>query len=89
LLHRVRGLALARTGHRDQACEALLTSLEAARRREAQHEIAFTLDALLRLGMLPAGEEGARLAEERASLFGQLGVMSRPQLVSRRQQPVA
>jgi tetratricopeptide (TPR) repeat protein len=89
LLHRVRGLALARTGHHDLAREALLTSLEAARRREAQHEIAFTLDALLRLGMLPAGEEGARLADERASLFEQLGVMSTPQVVSRRQQPVA
>ena len=89
LLRRVRGLALAGTGHHAEAREALLASLEAARAREALHEVAFTLDAIVRLGMLPAGDEGAQLADERASLFEQLGVMSPPHVVSRREQPVA
>jgi tetratricopeptide (TPR) repeat protein len=46
LLHRVRGAALARTGDRSGARVALADSLDAARRREAEHDMALTLRAL-------------------------------------------
>jgi hypothetical protein len=42
LIHRVRGAALARLGETDGAVEALQQSLQAARSRGAEYEVALT-----------------------------------------------
>jgi class 3 adenylate cyclase/tetratricopeptide (TPR) repeat protein len=47
LLHRVRGSALLGLGRRGEAAAALLASLDAARAREASHDVAFALRDLL------------------------------------------
>jgi hypothetical protein len=51
LVQRVRGGSLLSLGRREEAEVALRASLEAARRRDAGHEVAFTLSALLDAGM--------------------------------------
>ena len=50
LLHRVRGAALARSGDSGAAHAALTDSLEAARHRDAEHDVALTLRAMAQLG---------------------------------------
>jgi tetratricopeptide (TPR) repeat protein len=76
LLHRVRGGAYAATGELGLARTELVTSLAAARLRQARHEIAFSLDALL---ALPGGVHPEELPEclrERAELMSQLDVVT-------------
>lgn len=76
LLQRVRGLALAGMGDVAGGLSALEASLSGAHERRAQHEVAWTLHALIavrRAAGMPSDE--AALAEQTA-LFDQLGIAS-------------
>jgi tetratricopeptide (TPR) repeat protein len=74
-LRRVRGIALARQGRRDEAIAALEESLAIAREHGALYDIAATLDVLLTLG---AGTEDA--SDERDSLLRRMGIVRLPAL---------
>lgn len=60
LLHRVRGVASARQGSLDSSRESLLLSLDAARARNADYDIALTLRVLIAFGMSTNAEEDHR-----------------------------
>ena len=70
-LLRARGYALAQLGRKDEALEAFAESLAAAREREADHEVAFTLCAMADL----AGALDEPLGEERQLLLERLGIV--------------
>jgi class 3 adenylate cyclase/tetratricopeptide (TPR) repeat protein len=75
LLHRVRGVALGQLGRRPAAQAALQQSLQIAAQRDALHEVAFSLDALIDVCTDP--EDAPLVAawlEERANLGHQLGL---------------
>ncbi|MDQ1466732.1 MAG: hypothetical protein QOH10_1147 [Actinomycetota bacterium] len=72
-LERVRGYALAQLNDWAAARAAFEASLEAARARDADYEVALTLDALARLGALQ-GEDVAALETESRTMFERLGV---------------
>ncbi len=74
-LQRVRGLALAYLGHRENAFDALRISLQAARERSALHEVAWTLDALLMARARAGLASDDVMSAERARLFDQLGIV--------------
>lgn len=74
LLHRSRGLALVQSGDRDSGYAALQESLRIARARGAEHEAAWTLDALL--STFPDLDEQTRLADERDTLLRRLGIIA-------------
>ncbi len=74
LLHRVRGAALARTGDDEGAQAALADSLEAARRRDAEHDVALTLRAMARFARYRGDSEGDELEREAAKVLTRLGV---------------
>ena len=82
LLQRVRGAALARTGDRAAAAEALEQSLLAARERGAEYEVALSslVMAQVRADTNPAESEQLRLAAE--ATLAKLGVVSTPDLLS-------
>ncbi|HWF51648.1 MAG TPA: adenylate/guanylate cyclase domain-containing protein [Solirubrobacteraceae bacterium] len=73
LLERVRGVALLGLGRREEAEVALRESLTAARAREARHDIAFALRALLGAGV--SAPEAVAWRAELSGLEGQLGLV--------------
>jgi class 3 adenylate cyclase/tetratricopeptide (TPR) repeat protein len=76
-LLRVRGCALAQLGRMNEARADLLESLAAAREKNADYEVALTLDALVDVGRA-AGEPVDELAGERDLIFERLGVVAMP-----------
>jgi class 3 adenylate cyclase/tetratricopeptide (TPR) repeat protein len=70
-LLRARGYALAQLGRAEEARRALDESLAAAREREADHEVAFTLSAIADV----AGTLDEPLEEERQLLLERLGIV--------------
>lgn len=73
LLHRVRGRALQAVGQTDEARAALELSVRIAGERDAGHEIAFSLEALLDLPDVEP-EQLRTWTRERAALAAQLGL---------------
>src|SRR3954447_20980258 len=71
-LLRARAYALAALDRRSEATTALDESLSAAREREADHEIAFTLTAMAELSSEPLDEP---LEKERQLLLERLGIV--------------
>ena len=78
LLQRVRGASLRELGSPDDAEAALRDGLDAARRRGARHEIAFTLAALIDGEMVAHAAEEERWHSELDRLAGELGIDPRP-----------
>lgn len=78
LLQRVRGAALLASGHRGDAERALRNGLEAARERDAAHEVVFTLTALLDGAMAADAAEERAWREEAARWAGDLGLQPGP-----------
>lgn len=76
LLHRIRGYALMQIGETAGAREALKRSLTLARERDAPHEAAFTLRALLGLDVLEGHEPDGELRSEAEAIFQRLGIVS-------------
>ena len=77
LLYRCRGVALALIGDRDAAHVALKESLRQARSRDADHEVAWTLDALFAAGFGNAGDVPLiEMIAERDALLQRLGMVS-------------
>ncbi len=74
LLQRVRGAALRQARRLGEAEIALRDGLAAARSRDARHEIAFTLGALLESGMAAGAGEEAAWREESSTIAGELGL---------------
>jgi class 3 adenylate cyclase/tetratricopeptide (TPR) repeat protein len=72
LLHRVRGLALAQLGDLGRSRAALVESLRIARSRDALHEVAWTLDALIQT---TAGDAEPDWVRERDALVERLGMV--------------
>jgi class 3 adenylate cyclase/tetratricopeptide (TPR) repeat protein len=78
MLHRLRGYALAQRGDLDAGRAALDQSMEIARARQADFELALTLRALADVGRL-SGDPCVDLWEtESRSLFDRLGVIRVP-----------
>ncbi|MDQ1381016.1 MAG: hypothetical protein QOJ71_1735 [Actinomycetota bacterium] len=77
LLQRIRGGALVALGETELGFQALRTSLAAARRREAGHEVATTLDALLSVAAQESAEEAEHWRRERATIVATLGIVER------------
>ncbi len=75
LLLRVAGYARAFLGEREVARALLCRALGVG--QDAEHEIAFTLEALLRVG-LTDGRPRSELEAERDALFGRLGIVAVP-----------
>ena len=83
LLHRVRGVALAREGDALGAAEALGLSLEAARLLKADYEAALTMGVMAALGLEDHEHGPDELARESARILEALGVVSVPDLLAR------
>ncbi len=81
LLHRVRGVALARMGDRQGAAEALRQSLEAARLNQVDYEVALTLKVMVALGLDDGGFARQDLAQESDRILEALGVVWVPDLL--------
>jgi len=79
LLERVRGAALVALGRTQPGFESLRASLAAACQRDAGHEVATTLGALLSVGAQDTEEEAQYWMRERATIVATLGIME-PQL---------
>jgi tetratricopeptide (TPR) repeat protein len=79
LLERVRGAALVALGRTQPGFESLRASLAAACQRDAGHEVATTLGALLSAGAQDTEEEAEYWMRERATIVATLGIME-PQL---------
>ncbi len=87
LLHRVRGAALARTGDDEAAAGALADSLEVARHRDAEHDVALTLRTMARFAR-DRGDPGAGALERDAdAVLARLGVESTLDLLADDGQP--
>ena len=71
-LLRARAYALVALDRRAEAVDALAESLDAARERQADHEIAFTLTAMSELDGQPLDEP---LEKERQLLLERLGIV--------------
>jgi tetratricopeptide (TPR) repeat protein len=76
LVHRVRGLALAQLGRRQEAEQALQAALADARATSDDLEAAQALDALCRINAL--GADRLALVRERDALLRRLGLPSLP-----------
>ena len=75
LLERLRGLALAQLGQVEEARAAIDESIETARSRGADYDVARGLDALLTTPALPATVDDVEtLTKERDALFVRLDV---------------
>jgi class 3 adenylate cyclase/tetratricopeptide (TPR) repeat protein len=74
MLQRVVGYGLQQTGDRAGARAAFEDSLRIARERQAEYQVALTLDALARLG----GDGAEALAAERDSILTELAVVALP-----------
>ena len=79
LLFRVLGYALAQSNDPRAAENAFRRSLEAGRDRGADHDVAFTLEALLRCG-LTDGRPVRDIGRERDELFERLGIFAVPDM---------
>jgi class 3 adenylate cyclase/tetratricopeptide (TPR) repeat protein len=77
-LLRVKGCALAQLDRVDEAWAALLESLAAARAKEADYELALTMDALVTLGRV-TGRPIEELVRERDPILERLGVVATPE----------
>ena len=73
MLHRVLALASLGCGQQEAAREALQESLATAREREAEHEVALTLDVWARYLQEDAATM-SRIRSERDELFSRLGI---------------
>ena len=73
-LHLVRGRALAALGERRDAEATVRNALEAARRREALHDVAASLQLLLELAPSAPSGERARWEAEAGELRARLGI---------------
>jgi hypothetical protein len=83
LLERVRGSALVALGQTELGFRSLRDSLAAALQRDADHEVAATLAALLSAGAQDSEEEAAEWRRERATIVAALGVVEpQPVLVT-------
>jgi class 3 adenylate cyclase/tetratricopeptide (TPR) repeat protein len=82
LLHRVRGVALARLGREDEARRALEESLAAAQARKVDYEAALTLGAMGALGFGQGGRSPELLGEESKRVLASLGVVWIPDLLA-------
>ena len=78
LLQRVRGASLHELARPDDAERALRDGLDAARRRGARHEIAFTLAALIDLEVADDGAEDEGWRSELDRLADELAIDPRP-----------
>ncbi len=88
LLLRVRGAALFRTGAYDEAVAALEQSMDAARSRSAEHEVALTGQLLARvLSRVDRGAAAAQLAASSEATLARLGVVWSPDLLAERTAP--
>jgi tetratricopeptide (TPR) repeat protein len=74
MLHRVRGVALLALGRHEEGETALREGLEAARARQAGHEIAFALRTLLEAGLAEDPIEEQDWREEMTILASGLGL---------------
>ncbi len=74
LLQRVRGSALLARGDREGAVCAYAAALDAARSRDAGHEIAFTLRAMIDSGMADGPAQESSWREECELLYESLGL---------------
>jgi tetratricopeptide (TPR) repeat protein len=79
MLLRIRAYRYIPRGDVDAAVRVLEQSLDAARHAGAEHEVAFTLEALLRSGLARAEDRGV-LQAERDALFERLGIVAVPQV---------
>jgi class 3 adenylate cyclase/tetratricopeptide (TPR) repeat protein len=77
-LERVRGYALTQLGELREAREAFERSLSSARTLGADHEIALTLQASIRLGDLDGEPAPPRALEESGAILDRLGVIAVP-----------
>ena len=77
MLYRVHGYAHAQRAEWDDAAGDLRQSLEAARTRNARHEVAHTLDAMARIAAARGKADDAARAEA-DDLYKALGVVSVP-----------
>jgi tetratricopeptide (TPR) repeat protein len=76
VLERTRGTGLIALGHRELGWQALRASLAAARQRDAGHEVAATLGALLSAGAAEGdAAEGKAWERERSTLIAALGLV--------------
>ena len=80
LLHRVRGAAFARSGDLEAAAGALAQSVDAARARQADYEIALGLHAQARLAEARAAPPRPTLLDESTEIFVRVGVIAIPDL---------
>jgi hypothetical protein len=87
LLHRVRGVALARGGVRDGAAVELGQSLEAARLLHVDYEAALTMGVMAALGLEREGRAAADLERESRRILDGLGVVSVPDLMAGERSP--
>jgi tetratricopeptide (TPR) repeat protein len=78
LLERVRAYAYAQQGDWALALGSLEASLLTARRRNARHDVALTLDAMVRIDAWEGMPPDPVVAAERDQLFAQLGIVSAP-----------
>jgi tetratricopeptide (TPR) repeat protein len=77
-LHRLRAFSLAALGCPDAARADLDRSVSIARDQGATFELAMSLDALCAFGDAYGDPLDGRVADERTTLFRQLGVVARP-----------
>jgi class 3 adenylate cyclase/tetratricopeptide (TPR) repeat protein len=75
LLHRVRGVALARHGDLDSAQQSLVLSLDAAAARNADYDRALTLHMLIALGLSSKAEDDLEVQD---SIVRRLDVVAFP-----------
>ncbi len=81
LLHRVRGVALARGGDHHGAAVELGQSLEAARLLHVDYEVALTMGVMAALGLEGEGRAATDLELESTRILDGLGVVSIPDLM--------
>jgi hypothetical protein len=81
-LERVRGAALVALGQTELGFQSLRASLAAARHRDAGHEVAATLGALLSASAQADEEEAEQWRRERATIVATLGIIATPLSVS-------
>ena len=81
LLSRIRGYALAQRGEIDEARSAFERSVESARSRGEQYELALSLVALARLPDAEGHDESRDAAEEGSGILTRLGVIAVPAIL--------
>ena len=84
LLHRVRGAALLELGRPDEAELALRDALAAARQRDARHEIAYALRAMVDAELARDQREAVACRRELKTLTRTLGIEPEPVLERQR-----